>query len=158
MSEVSYREMKDGEEHEVSNLVQSQFQKYIAHTYKPQGLEEFLAFTTPDRLLERKRAGQLILVAEHAGSIVGVITIRDANHISLMFVHDTFHRQGIGTELVRRAAKEMKMADPGVCKITVNASPYAVPFYEQLGFIATGPQRFKRGMLITPMVLDLGIM
>jgi GNAT superfamily N-acetyltransferase len=147
--------MKAGEACEVSDLVQSQFRKYIAHTYKPQGVEEFLMFTTPDRILERKRAGQIILMAECGGSIVGVITIRNGSHISLMFVHDTFHRQGIGSELIRRATKKMKMADPGVCLTTVNASPYAVPFYEQLGFKATGPQRFKKGMLITPMMLDL---
>ncbi len=155
MSEVEYREMKAGEACEVSDLVQSQFRKYIAHTYKPQGVEKFLMFTTPDSLLERKMAGQLILVGEYGGSMVGVITIRDGSHISLMFVHDTFHRQGIGTELVRRATEKIRTVHPGVCRITVNSSPYGVPFYGLLGFRATGPEMFKNGMLITPMALDL---
>lgn len=39
-------------------------------------------------------------------------------------------------------------------KITLNASPYAVPFYHTLGFIDIDDQKEYNGILYTPMELN----
>jgi GNAT superfamily N-acetyltransferase len=158
--EIAYRGMRAGDEEEISRLIQKSFRTYIAHTYKPEGLANFLRETSPGGMRERLDADQLIIVAEHrdagtSGSIVGVIAVRRGNHISLLFVDDLYHRRGIAQELVSRAIATIRAGEPEAGCVTVYSSPYAVPFYNQLGFTSEGPQTFERGMLVTPMKLAL---
>ena len=49
-----------------------------------------------------------------------------------LFVHASYHGQGIGRELVERF--EMACLQQDVNKITVASSLYAVPFYQRLGY------------------------
>jgi len=83
-----YREMREGDEQAVSRLIQESFHRYIAHTYTSEGVDNFLEETSPWGIAERKRKGQLIIVAEEGKGkgnrvIVGVIVVRSGNHISL---------------------------------------------------------------------------
>jgi predicted GNAT family N-acyltransferase len=40
--------------------------------------------------------------------------------------------------------------------VTVNASLYAVPVHQRLGFVATGEPRSQNGITSVPMRLQLG--
>jgi ribosomal protein S18 acetylase RimI-like enzyme len=146
-----YRDMKEGDEGEMSALVRRLFGKYIAHTYAPEGLAEFMKGAQPSALLDRMKQGQIVILAVSQEDIAGVIAVRDGNHISLLFVDERFHRKGIAQALVSMARERARAADPSIRDFTVNSSPYAVKFYEKLGFCATGPERMMRGMRITPM-------
>lgn len=85
--------------------------------------------------------------------IVGVIAIRGFSHISLLFVDPVFHRKGIARMLFEKATAYAANRD---ChKITVNSSPYAVSFYENLGFTAIAPEQEIQGIRSTPMVCSL---
>ena len=42
--------------------------------------------------------------------------------------------------------------DKSLTQITVNSSPYAVKVYERLGFMKTGEQQEKNGILFIPMM------
>jgi GNAT superfamily N-acetyltransferase len=152
---VTYRRMKAGDEGETSALIQRSFRKYIAHTYTPEGLEEFFKDTTPEALATRVERGQTVILALSGRRIVGMIAVRDKNHISLLFVDESRHRGGTASRLVSMVLADARASDPVLSFFTVNSSPFAVRFYERIGFRAVGPEQFMKGMRVTPMRMEL---
>jgi GNAT superfamily N-acetyltransferase len=69
-----------------------------------------------------------------------------------MFVGVKWQRQGVGRklwEVARRAAIE----DGGNGDFTVNASNFAVPIYEAMGFVWAAPMQCMKGLFFNPMLL-----
>lgn len=160
MRDLICRDMRDGEEKAVSQLIQKSFHRFIAHDYKPEGLETFLEETSAEWLARRMREGQLLMVAEGGKDsgetvIVGVIVLRRGNHVSLFFVGKGWHGKGVGRLLLKEAIQRVRKSHPEVQSITVNSSPYGIGFYEKMGFCRSGPQQYLKGMLVNPMVLQL---
>jgi GNAT superfamily N-acetyltransferase len=75
---------------------------------------------------------------------VGVLHVKNGNHIALFFVLPTCQRQGIGRALIRTVDQ--------ICPLlTVNSSVNAVASYERFGFCAVGPERIVDGIRFVPM-------
>lgn len=160
MYDLIFREMLQGDEEAVSRLIQKSFNRYIAHSYRPEGVDTFLRDTSPGGIAERMQKGQLLIVAEMCTgegeiALVGVIAVRSGNHISLFFVDEEYHGMGVGRALLKEVRRRIIQRLPHVKSLTVNSSPHAVGFYERMGFRPLGPERYKMGMLVNPMVLDL---
>ena len=96
----------------------------------------------------------LLFVAVEGDNLIGLITLRSGNHISLLFVDEAYHRRGIGRALVKYL-QEFMLQNTKHTTITVNASPYGIPFYHQLGFHDTGAKTTKKGIIYTPMEFRL---
>ena len=86
--------------------------------------------------------------------IVGIISLRNKTHISLLFVDKYYHKRGIGRALIVSLSKYVK-AEIGQNRITVNASPYGVDFYHRLGFQDIEPEKQQDGIIFTPMFLNI---
>jgi len=98
-------------------------------------------------------AGMRYHVAERDGKIVGFVALREQKHLYHLFVDKQYHRQGIATALWAVARQEAVAAgNPGL--FTVNASNYALPVYQKMGFVRTEPMQFKSGLYYHPMQLD----
>lgn len=129
------------------------FNKYVAPEYSELGIREFYDFISDNGIYKMFLVGEYKLwVAVVNGEIVGLISIRSKRHISLLFVDGRFHKQGIGRALMN-TAKEYVGAN-GEKYLTVNASPYGVGFYHNIGFVDTGEETVVSGMRITPMRWD----
>jgi GNAT superfamily N-acetyltransferase len=159
MCDLICREMREGDEEAVSHLIQKSFHRHIARHYLPEGMEAFLKDTSAEGIAERMGKGQLLIVAEMIGGgeaqLVGIIAVRNGNHISLFFVDDEHHGRGVARTLLEEAVRRIRQSVPGVDRLTVNSSPFAVGFYERMGFQPTGPEQYRAGMLVTPMVCAL---
>ena len=156
VDKVLFRSMRAGDEDAVSELVIRTFNEFIAPGYSSEGIKEFLSGTNPEKFLWRVQQGQLILVAIVEDEIVGVIEIRNHDHISLLFVDAEHHRRGIAEGLFQEALKSCQDQAPGLAEVTVNSSPYAVPIYRKLGFQQLQPEQVHKGMRFVPMALGLG--
>ena len=150
-----YRLMKSGEESMVCALVTHVFNEFVAPDYSDEGAEEFLKYVEPDPLLERYLENHFVLVATLLKEIVGMIEVRDYNHISLLFVDKRFQRIGIGKELLRKSLEICFSHKPGLSHVSVNSSLYAVEVYRKLGFCQQGPRQTVKGICFDPMVLEL---
>lgn len=127
------------------------FLQFEANEYPPEGVENFERFVTDSTIHRMFIIGSYHLFVAYAGAtLVGMITLRDASHISLLFVDEKYHRQGIGRALVQYV-KSYLASENGVSHLTVNASPYGVEFYHKLGFQDVRPQEQKDGIIYTPM-------
>ena len=62
-----------------------------------------------------------------------------------------FHHLGVATKLLQVVENEVLLQNPKIRAITVNASPYAVGFYEKNGFTALDKEQEADGIRFTPM-------
>lgn len=127
------------------------FDRFLAEEYTPEGIRNFQDFVTDEQLKRMFVANQYHLFCAFAdGHMVGIVSLRERAHISLLFVDSAYHRQGIGMRLLDYAGTFLKeLKEPGM---TVNASTYAVNFYHAYGFEDLRPKETKDGITYTPMV------
>lgn len=127
------------------------FLKFQAEEYGTEGIKNFAEFVTDEDLKKMFIIGEyLLFVALMGDKQVGLISLRSGNHISLLFVDENYHRNGIGTQLVKYLQNYM-LQNTKQQKLTVFASPYGVPFYHKVGFVDIGKETRKDGIIYTPM-------
>lgn len=147
MDDIFIRTMLAGEEAAVSRLVLATFMKHVAPAFSGDGVAEFRKYANPDAMAERGEEGNIVLVAEDGQKLVGMIEIRDSQHICFFFTEHEYQNKGIGAQLLEEAERLCTGSD----SMTVNSSPNAVKIYEAMGFSATGPEQTKNGIRFIPM-------
>jgi len=106
-------------------------------------------------LRQRMLEGQRFHLAWLGDALVGIAGMRDDCHLVQFFVGTRYQGRGIATRLWRRAMADA-VRRAGTRRFTLNATRVAVPVYEHLGFVATGPEGFSpAGVRTTPMALEL---
>jgi len=151
--DIRYRFMQKGEEEKVCSLVEKIFNEFVAPDYDREGVDEFFKYANPAALAGRAGKDQFVMVAEQGPDLVGIIEMRNCDHIAMLFVS---HRErGIARGLIGRAVGECRKRQPDVKRITVNSSPFAEPVYSWMGFRATGSIQKKNGIIFIPMTCDL---
>lgn len=141
---------------EAMKLAWDTFEEFNAPEYSELGISNFKNFVNDNMLYKMFVMGhyQMMVARKKSGELIGMITIRDNNHISLLFVDSVYHRCGVGKALVNFAAMYVR-DEEGLDKVTVNSSPYAVDFYHRLGFKDIKGEIVQDGIRITPMELKL---
>ncbi|MDE7428280.1 MAG: GNAT family N-acetyltransferase [Lachnospiraceae bacterium] len=115
------------------------FLQFEADDYSPEGVKNFENFITDTTLYRMFVMGAYqMFVALDGEKIVGMITLRDMTHISLLFVDEKYHRQGIGRALMLYLENYL-LTELQASRVTVNASPYGVDFYHRLVFRDLNP-------------------
>ncbi|MCR4908502.1 MAG: GNAT family N-acetyltransferase [Lachnospiraceae bacterium] len=156
------RPLKDEEFVFATALAWRVFKRFEAPDYTDEGVENFYRFLTDDILYKMFLAGEYRMFAcfEEGGTpgkketMVGIVSLRERTHISLLFVEERCHRQGIATALLRYV-DEFLYNGLGENKVTVNSSPYAVGFYHKFGFTDTEPETVKNGIRFTSMIHEI---
>ncbi len=126
------------------------FMEFEAPEYSEEGIKTFTDYVTSDETRQIfLNSSNIFLGCYYKKQLVGIIAFRDDSHVSLLFVDKNHHRKGIATRLMKKAVKITKKK--GVREITLNSSPYAVPFYHRFGFVDTDTQLLTDGIKYTPM-------
>ena len=142
-SEVSIRKLSEEEISTALDLAWRVFSEYESPDYGEEGIEEFRKCLHDEGYL----AGIEYYGAFDGERLIGLVGIRsDKKHICFFFVDGKYHRQGIGTMLFKAVRQEY----PNQI-ITLNSSPYGVPFYHALGFEDTDKEQTVNGIRFTPM-------
>lgn len=89
-------------------------------------------------------------VAESGSRLAGVVAVRDGTHLFHLFVAGGLQRQGLARRLWAHAMLQAQSSGP-VETFTVNASLFAVPAYERLGFVVCGKPVEQHGVAFVPM-------
>lgn len=141
--------------HEALELVWEVFEKYGMPDYEEMGVQTFRHFIRYHNMVEKIEQGEMSFWGTYLNNyLVGVMALRKGQHISLLFVRDKFHHLGIARNLVRMAVNQIELEEPEIRAVTVNSSPYAVGFYEKMGFQALGPEQTANGIRFTSMRLN----
>ncbi len=132
------------------------FVRFDAPDYSQEGIENFRKFVNDDMLRKMFVAGHYqLFVATDESRYVGMLSLREKKHISLLFVDERYHKHGVASALLN-FVKRYAYEEEGVDKLTVNSSPYAVGFYHKKGFKDLQGETTLDGIRFTPMELDIG--
>ena len=127
---------------------------YEAPDYSVRGVHNFRNFVRDPLLKKMFTYGEYIAIGAFSDRrMVGIIGVRNTNHISLLFVDRDYHKNGIASSLIDRYVRDAKKK--GITYVTVNSSPYAVDFYHKIGFVNITDEVEKDGIRFTPMRLEI---
>lgn len=148
---VQVRPAYRNEWEDAMELAWKTFLKFEAKDYTREGVESFKNFISDNILYKMFIMGayQLFGAYDH-GKMIGMISLRNETHISLLFVDAAYHMQGIGRALMNYLTSYASQEE-GKTFVTVNSSPYAIGFYHKLGFQDTGFEEVNDGIRYTPM-------
>ena len=145
------RSVTDDEWAEAMGLAWHVFLIYEASDYSDEGIKNFYRFVT-DRILFRMfKAGQYQLFGYFLeDKLIGIISLRNGNHISLLFVDEHHQNEGVASSLLKFVNNYL-LTELGMQEVSVDSSPYAVDFYHHMGFIDMDREITKNGIRYTPM-------
>ena len=79
-------------------------------------------------------------------TVVGVLGMRENNHIGYFYIDSSYRRRGIGKSLFKLMKKDYEHK-----VFTVNAMPTGMDAYSHLGFTQSGAPEDNNGIITTPM-------
>jgi len=148
---VELCEMQVGEELAVLDLVMRGFDRFVRSDFSAQGVDEFSS--AAESFVVGHAPGHRVTLLRQDGALVGMVDVRDDSHISLFFVDPDTIGRGLGRTLL--ASVEARSREAGIRALSVNSSPWAVPVYERLGFLATAPEAEVNGIRFVAMTKEL---
>ena len=124
------RRLTEAEVPAALSLAWEVFSQYESPVYSPEGTEEFRKCLQDEGYSE----GIAYYGAFDGQTLIGQIGIRPGKrHICFFFVKGSYHRKGVGTRLFRQLLRDLPDGT-----ITLNSSPYGLPFYPGAGLHAHG--------------------
>lgn len=103
--------------------------------------------------MEKARQGVFpIYGAFYGDKLVALMGMRsDKKHINLAFTKREYQRKGIARAIFHYLLNDVLKENPSLEALTLNSSPYGIPFYLSLGFIPLSEEQEIDGMRFTPM-------
>jgi len=145
-------ELETDEINYVSNMINDLFDEFVGKDYSEEGNNSFKDYIKPQNILTRINGkNSEFFTAQYGDEIIGIMEIKNRDHISLFFVKKEFHKKGIGKKLFKYYVRKIKNDNSGIKTITVNSSIYAEKIYSRLGFIKTNEMQEKDGIKYIPM-------
>lgn len=89
------------------------------------------------------------------GRIIGLMAMRGESHIVLVFTHRDYHRQGVASAILQVLLSDIRREHPQLRRLTLNSSPYGLPFYLHAGFKPADAEKTINGIRFTAMTYDL---
>ena len=134
----SIRRLSEDERQTALDLAWAVFSEYESPDYSAEGTEEFRKCLHDEGYL----SGLHYYGTFDGEKLIGEIAIRpDRKHICFFFVDGRYHRRGIGTRMFRRLLDDYPNET-----ITLNSSPYGLPFYKAIGFVPTDEEKTVNAM------------
>ena len=91
------------------HMIWKTFLKYEAVDYTEEGIRNFHEFITDEHLYKSFRQGRYqMMVALDGARIIGAASVRNYNHLSLLFVDEEYHHRGVGRSLMGRMCEYLK--------------------------------------------------
>jgi len=149
------RKITSSEINEALNLALKVFMQFEAPDYKPEGVETFKRDIIENgEFIAKCKSGDCpIYAAFDNGKIIGMIGMRETRtHINLAFTKKEYHRKGVATSIFKYLLRD----NPQLSEITLNSSPYGLPFYLKLGFVPQSEELEQDGIRYTPMKYVIG--
>jgi putative acetyltransferase len=109
-------------------------QELTGDDYSEEQQEAWAASADDEAEFGQRLAGELTLIATLHGSPVGFASLKNNNHIDMLYVHPNAAGRGVGSTLCD--ALERLAGARGSTSLTVDASDNALEFFRKRGYVA----------------------
>lgn len=148
------RKIFSNEVEEAMKLALEVFMQFEAPDYGDAGVDNFKRdiVENPTFIDNAKNGLCPIYAAFDDDKMVALIGMRSSKtHINLVFTKKEYHRKGIATAIFKFLLNDLLNENPSLNELTLNSSPYGLPFYISLGFIPLSEEQEINGIRFTPM-------
>ena len=154
MDPIVIRKTTGNEVESAMQLALEVFMQFEAPNYHPSGVETFRKDIVENpAYLEKARQGICPVYGAFDGdNLVTLMGMRsDRKHINLAFTKKEYHRRGIAKAIFQYLLQDVLRENPSLEALTLNSSPYGLPFYLAIGFVALSEEQEINGIRFTPM-------
>ena len=154
MENIVIRKISPQEVQSAMALALEVFMEFEAPDYGPAGVETFKKDIVENpEYLEGARLGLCPVYGAFDGdNMVALMGMRSSKtHINLVFTRKEYHRRGIAKAIFRYLLTDVLAENPTLEALTLNSSPYGLPFYLAIGFIPQSEEQTVNGIRFTPM-------
>ncbi len=154
MDKIVIRKITGREVESAMALALEVFMEFEAPDYGPAGVETFKKDIVENpEYLENARKGLCPIYGAFDGhKLVALMGMRSSKtHINLVFTKKEYHRRGIAKAIFQYLLQDILRENPALETLTLNASPYGLPFYLRIGFIPQSGEQTMNGIRFTPM-------
>lgn len=149
---IEVRDANAADAGRISVLLTALAEEFIVGEFSTEGRLHLLTHFGLAEMEERLKAAEYrFRVAEDGAMLAGVVAVRARTHLQYLFVARSHQRCGLARRLWDLARLDAIGGGNAAGRFTVNASNYAVPAYERLGFRCVGPVRQENGVRFQPM-------
>ena len=154
MENIVIRKITSHEVESAMSLAMEVFMQFEAPDYPPEGVETFRKDIVENpEYLENARQGVCPIYGAFDGNkIVALMGMRSSKtHINLVFTKKEYHRKGIARAIFHHLLNDILAENPALDALTLNSSPYGLPFYLHIGFVPLSEEQEINGIKFTPM-------
>ena len=154
MENIVIRKITGDEVASAMKLALEVFMQFEAPGDHPSGVDTFKndIVENPEYLKNAKRGICPIYGAFDGGQIVALMGMRSSKtHINLAFTKKEYQRKGIARAIFAYLLNDILQENPSLEALTLNSSPYGLPFYMAISFTPLGEEQEINGIRFTPM-------
>lgn len=154
MENIMIRKITGAEVESAMTLALEVFMEFEAPDYGPAGVDTFKKdiVENPEYLENACQGLCPIYGAFDADKLVAIMGMRSSKtHINLVFTKKEYHRKGIARAVWNYLLNDRLREMPELKELTLNSSPYGLPFYLSIGFVPQGAEQTINGIRFTPM-------
>ena len=154
MENIVIRKINSREVESAMQLALDVFMEFEAPDYGPLGLETFKRdiVENPEFIQNAKRCLCPIYGAFDGDNLVALMGMRsNKTHINLVFTKKEYHRRGIARAIFQYLLHDVLSENSELEALTLNSSPYGLPFYLAIGFVPLDKEQTINGIRFTPM-------
>jgi putative acetyltransferase len=141
----------------LAEIFRASIEELAADDYSEAQQEAWASAADDEEAFGARLAGELTLVATHAGAAIGFAALADNIRIDMLYVHPAAAGQGVATMLCD--ALEKLAAARGSKELSVEASDTARGFFERRSYVAKtrntvtlGGEWFANTTMVKPLV------
>ncbi len=154
MENIVIRKITRDEVKSAMDLALEVFMQFEAPDYHPSGVDTFKKdiVENPEYLENARRGVCPIYAAFDGDKMVALMGMRsNKKHINLVFTKKEYHRKGIAKAIFNYLLDDILTENPVLDELTLNSSPYGLPFYLAIGFVPLSEEQEINGIRFTPM-------
>lgn len=154
MENIVIRKITCDEVKSAMDLALEVFMQFEAPDYAPLGVDTFKKdiVENPEYLENAMRGVCPIYAAFDGDKMVALMGMRsNKKHINLVFTKKEYHRKEIAKAIFNYLLSDVMKENPTLDELTLNSSPYGLPFYLAIGFVPLSEEQEINGIRFTPM-------
>lgn len=117
---------------ELQTLFTETINRVCKHDYSAEEIKQWTSSTNDENRWKGFISNQYFLIAEYENKIIGFCSLKDENHLDLLYIHKDYQKMGIASLLYHEIKKESKRL--GHKTLTADVSITAKSFFETKDF------------------------